>query len=173
MDIRQASELRGTFHVSDPCAALRRASRAVTHLYDLVLAPTGLKSTQFIILRAIYDSGELPQWRFADEYGVSDDTLSRRLAILRKLGYVTHRIGCHPAGARLYRLTPLGVERYKEALPYWRRAESRLLCTLGESGLKSLLSAAETATVTAAAAESLKQCNGHPPAQGASAIAGQ
>src|SRR5579872_1630326 len=35
------------------CANLRRANRAVTHLFDLVLAPTQLRVTQFILLRAI------------------------------------------------------------------------------------------------------------------------
>lgn len=44
----------------DACILVRRASRAVTHLYDLVLAPTGLKATQFVLLRAIEQHGEIP-----------------------------------------------------------------------------------------------------------------
>jgi DNA-binding MarR family transcriptional regulator len=152
----------GLYRICDPCAALRRASRAMTHLYDLVLSPTGIKSTQFIILRAIREAGELPQWRFADEYGISDDTLSRRLAILRKLGMVEHRIGSKPAGERLYRLTPLGQRKYEEALPYWTRAEERLRHVIGDDGLEQLISTADKAAANAMAAESAKHSNVAP-----------
>ncbi len=117
--------------LEDPCAALRRASRAISHLYDLVLAPTGLKSTQFIILHAIGERGEVAQWRLADEYGISDDTLSRRLSLLRRKGYVSQRIGCEHPGERLYRLTEFGHERLQDAIPYWQRADDRLRRAIG------------------------------------------
>jgi|SRR6185437_15877620 len=42
-----------SIQIPDLCILFRCASRAVTHLYDLVLAPTGMKSTQFIILHAM------------------------------------------------------------------------------------------------------------------------
>lgn len=161
----------GLYRISDPCAALRRASRAMTHLYDLVLSPTGVKSTQFIILRAIREAGELPQWRFADEYGISDDTLSRRLAILRKLGWVEHRIGSKPAGERLYRLTSLGQRKHEEALPYWTRAEERLRHVIGDDGFEQLLSIAEKAAANAMAAESAKHSNVAPRNGSAAAAA--
>ena len=85
------SHARSESHLQGPCAALRRASRAVTHLYDLVLSPTGLKVTQFIVLRAIAEKGEIAQWRLAEEHGIADETLSRRLATLRKSGLVIRR----------------------------------------------------------------------------------
>ena len=110
---------------SDPCVALRKACRSVTHLYDLVLSPTGLKATQFVILQAIASSGEIAQWRLADEYGVSNDTLSRRLGTLRRAGLITQRIGATRAGERLYRLTAAGAQKFQEALPYWIRAQER------------------------------------------------
>ena len=35
------------------CANLRRATRAITNVYDLALASSGLKITQFSLLRAV------------------------------------------------------------------------------------------------------------------------
>src|SRR5579885_1798914 len=58
-------------------SAVRTASRAVTQFYDLVLAPTGLKATQFVILQAIRSAGEIAQCDFAREFGIEVPTLSR------------------------------------------------------------------------------------------------
>lgn len=84
----------------DPVMVLRMASRAVTHLYDLVLSPTRLRATQFIILQAIATAGEIAQWRLAQEYGISNDTLSRRLATLRRSGLIQHKVGIERQGER-------------------------------------------------------------------------
>ena len=138
MEILERKQLR-VFPLEDPCAALRRASRAISHLYDLVLSPTGLKSTQFIILHAIAERGEVAQWRLADEYGISDDTLSRRLSLLRRKGYIAQRIGCEHPGERLYRLTEAGQQRLEEAIPYWHRADERLRRAVGSSDEWELL----------------------------------
>jgi DNA-binding MarR family transcriptional regulator len=140
--------------LQDPCAALRRASRSISHLYDLVLAPTGLKATQFIILHAIAERIEVAQWRLADEYGISDDTLSRRLALLRRKGFITQRIGCEHPGERLYRLTELGMQRVQDAIPYWQRAEDRLRRAIGSTDdWDLLLNTADRICAAAQAAE--------------------
>jgi len=149
--------------IEDPCAALRRASRAISHLYDLVLAPTGLKATQFIILDAIAQRGEVAQWRLADEYGISDDTLSRRLALLRRKGYISQRIGCEHPGERLYRLTDLGLQRVQETIPYWQRAEDRLRRAIGSSAdWNVLLNTADRICAAAQAAETDRFANTVP-----------
>ena len=70
------------------CANLRRASRAICHLYDLVLAPKRLKSSQFTMLQAIGESGEIAHCELASEFAASIETLSRRLAGARKAGLV-------------------------------------------------------------------------------------
>lgn len=157
-DSHPATEL----HLQDPCAALRRASRAVTHLYDLVLSPTGLKSTQFIILRAIAENGEIAQWRLAEQYGIAVETLSRRLATLRKTGLVTHRIGVTRPGERIYKATPLGLQKIEEAVPYFTRAQERLAVVLGEENWKAALQMAHQIAVSARSAESVRLSNGNP-----------
>lgn len=147
------------FLISDPCAALRRATRAVTHLYDLVLAPTGLKCTQFVILNAIYEAGEIAQWRLADQYGVGDDTLSRRLGVLRKADLIAFRIGRERHGEKLYRLTDLGVGKFMDALPTWRRAQGRLQTIMGAEDWTQLLRLAGEVAIQARRAETARVAN--------------
>lgn len=157
-DSRRAIEAQ----LQDPCAALRRASRAVTHLYDLVLSPTGLKVTQLIVLRAIAENGEIAQWRLAERYGIAIETLSRRLATLRRLGLVTHRIGVTRPGERLYKPTPLGLQKLEEAIPYFDRAQERLATILGEESWRAALNLAEQISVAARTAESARVSNRAP-----------
>jgi DNA-binding MarR family transcriptional regulator len=148
--------------MSDPCAALRRATRAVTHLYDLVLAPTGLKCTQFVILHAIHEAGEIAQWRFATQYGVGDDTLSRRLAVLRKAGLIAFRVGLERPGEKVYRLTELGVSKFREALPAWKRAQTRLQSVMGAEEWNQLLKLSGEVAVQARRAETMRIVNTAP-----------
>lgn len=112
------------------CTGLRRANRAVCHLYDLVLAPTGLKTSQFIMLQIIADAGQIAQCDLAREFVVAVDTLSRRLAGARKQGLIAMENGEHRK--RIYRLTPKGNAELERAVPYWERAQARLRSALGE-----------------------------------------
>ena len=48
------------------CGNLRRASRAVTQLYDGVLQPSGLKATQFTLLVAAAELKAAPVSRMAE-----------------------------------------------------------------------------------------------------------
>lgn len=79
----------------DSCAfaGLRRADRAVSHLYDLVLAPTRLKATQYTILRSIAEAGEIAHCDLARQALGSEETFSRRLAAARRNEWVQMRFG--------------------------------------------------------------------------------
>ncbi len=140
------------------CAALRRAARSATQLYDLVLQPTGLKVTQFIALKSIAEAGELQQWRFARQHAVAVETLSRRLAVLRKKGLVAVRTGGNH-GERIYALTEQGRKALENATPYWERAQERLARTLGRHELTALLKACDKAVWAAQEAEELRTAN--------------
>lgn len=80
--------------ISQECAfaSLRRASRAVGHLYDLVDTPTRLKVTQLTMLRSIADAGEIAHCDLARQAIGSEETFSRRLASARKQGWVSMRV---------------------------------------------------------------------------------
>jgi DNA-binding MarR family transcriptional regulator len=136
---------------------LRRASRAVAHLYDVVLSPAGLKTSQFVILRTVGAAGEIAQCDLAEELVLSVEALSRRLAWARKADLVSMRMGEH--GRRIYTLTAAGEQRLAAARPYWTRAQARLKQTLGESNWAELCPVIDRITSAAQQAEALRTSN--------------
>lgn len=150
-----------TFPVSVcACASLRRASRAVCHLYDLVLAPTGLKQTQFVILQTIAEAGEIAHCDLARMFAASEETFSRRLALARKSGWVRMVMG--ERHRRLYGLTERGIRLLETATPYWERAQERMRRELGEEEWQALSAFAERVTQAAIRAEMAPAKNGRP-----------
>jgi DNA-binding MarR family transcriptional regulator len=117
------------------CSLTRRAARSVTQLYDVVLAPVGVKATQFVLLRAISNSGQVAQWQLARDLSIAVETLTRRLATMRRLGWVELQSGSDRR-EHLYRATTLGQQQLERAVPYWERAQERLREQLGEQGWK-------------------------------------
>lgn len=154
MDVRLDERL----HNACACSALRRAARATSQFYDLVLQPSGLKATQFFALKSIYEAGEIAQWKFSRDNSIAVETLSRRFAALRRKGFVASRIGSNH-GERIYSLTERGKEAYQRALPYWERAQQRLRQSLGDSELNELLRMCERAVESAQRAERLRATN--------------
>lgn len=140
------------------CATLRRAARAASQFYDLVLQPSGLKATQLFALKSIAEAGEIAQWRFSRENAVAVETLSRRFAALRKKGLISSRVGGNH-GERIYSLTEQGKDALKSALPYWERAQSRLRQSLGDSDLRTLLCVCERAVEAMQRAAQLRAIN--------------
>lgn len=151
---------RTLLHKTDcACTAVRRAARSTTQLYDLVLAPTGLKTTQFVALRAIDAHGEIAQFELAGQYAVAAETLSRRLSTMRKAGWIQLRAAADH-NARLYSLTPAGKRILETARPYWARAQERLANILGsEEKLLELISSLDALTNAASAAATLRIVN--------------
>jgi DNA-binding MarR family transcriptional regulator len=140
------------------CSTLRRASRAVTNLYDLVLAPSGLRVTQFLVLKALHERGRIAQCDFARDQDVAVETLTRRFGALRRKGLVEMRLG-ERHGERIYSLTAEGRRAFVAALPYWERAQERLHNVLGASDTRTLLDICERVRQAAHSAESARAKN--------------
>ncbi len=156
---------RGKMHheISDSvcaCASVRRASRAICHLYDLVLAPTGIKSTQFTILNAILTAGAIAHCDLARQFAASEETFSRRLASARKSGWL--RMTIDARRRRVYSLTEEGRMVLARATPYWERAQDRMRRELGELDWGVLGTFAERVTQAAIRAEMAPSRNGRP-----------
>jgi len=146
------------FEHSCICASLRSAARAATQLYDLVLQPTGLKATQFIMLRTIEQAGELPQWKYAREHAVAVETLSRRLAVLRRKDLIAVVTGRNH-NERIYHLTEQGRATLARAIPYWARAQQRLQQSLGSHEAAVLIDVCEKTVAATLNAELLRAKN--------------
>src|SRR5690349_18366919 len=101
-------------HEADPaagpcvCTALRKATRAVSRVYDEALEAAGLTTTQFAILRHVARAGTPPLSRLAEQLVMDRTSLYRTLEPMQRHGWVA--IAPAPAGrAKLVSLTPEGV----------------------------------------------------------------
>ena len=112
------------------CANLRKAARVVTQAYDAALRPASLKATQFTMLATLSKRGDLPLTRLADALVMDRTTLTRNLKPLVRMGLV--RID-HEEDQRVRRisLTDAGKDVLADALPLWRKAQSRTVKSLG------------------------------------------
>ncbi len=111
------------------CYRLRRAARVAAKAYDNALKPSGLRNTQFTLLASLNRLGETSIGDLADVLAIDGTTLTRNLEILVRRGLVEN-IVADDARVRYVRITKLGKQTYKEALPLWRKAQRQALNAL-------------------------------------------
>ena len=120
------------------CNTLRRATRAVTAMYDAALAPSGLRITQFSVLVALARLGSLPVTRLAAEVALDRSTMGRNLDPLERRGLVEIKVGEVDQRERVAHLTVAGERAIEAARPYWRAAQERIATLVPPSAIRSL-----------------------------------
>jgi DNA-binding MarR family transcriptional regulator len=120
------------------CGRLRRASRALTRLYDDLMLPSGLRVTQFSLLRTLAREGTHRMSDLADIVLLERTALSRTLDPLVDRGLVSITQG-RDARTREISLTRAGEKAVREAEPHWARAQKRVAATLGAEKLDALI----------------------------------
>lgn len=121
------------------CAAfaLRKATRAVTQLYDDLLRGTGLRSTQFAILVAVAKKAPIAIGELAALTVLDQTTMTRSLRVLVDAGLLE----VTPRGTgrqKRVTLTGAGKRLLGRAVPRWRVAQQRLLAGIGAERWPSL-----------------------------------
>jgi len=116
------------------CMNLRRASRAITRIYDRALEPSGLKVTQYSLLKNIEAYGPLNVSALAGLVALDRTTLVRNLKPLESAGLVEEVEGCDPRERQLG-VTGLGRETIEVALPLWKQAQRQMSEQLGADRL--------------------------------------
>src|SRR5579862_3144819 len=106
-----------TPRIACACTALRRASRAVTRLYDEAMVETGMSVIQFSILRRIARLEPLPLMQLADQLEMDRTTLYRALRPICRRGWVSIVSG--DGRAKAARLTGRGRRAVTEATGAW------------------------------------------------------
>ena len=112
------------------CATLRRASRALTELYDEALRPLGLRVSQFTILQTLSLAGEVSQGELGQILALDSTTLTRTLAIMRRDGWIVRHPGEDRRVSRI-RLSTGGKALFGRALPHWEKVQARVRRKLG------------------------------------------
>ena len=116
------------------CLSLRMASRASATLYDSVLQPTELTSSQFSVLRNIYRFRPTGVSNLADIMLSERTTTTRNIDLLEARGLVSIENGDRDSRVRRPVLTEEGIEKLRAAVPRWRMAQRRILAGLGSHG---------------------------------------
>lgn len=107
------------------CTQFRRAANALTGIYDQVLRPTGLKATQFALLRVLARLGSPTFTEIATATMLDKTTISRNMKVLVQSGWV----GVYSEGDarfKVARLSDSGVAKLRSAEPHWHAAQARV-----------------------------------------------
>ena len=126
------------FETPCACGTLRRATRAITAAYDAALAPSGLRITQFGILRNLARLGPLPITRLAAEAALDRSTMGRNLNPLERRGLVRIEVGNVDQREHVAYLTSAGEAAIEAALPYWRKVQERTAALVRPSAIGEL-----------------------------------
>ncbi|MGC1305154.1 MAG: MarR family winged helix-turn-helix transcriptional regulator [Caulobacteraceae bacterium] len=115
-----------------PCASttLRKASRAVSRIYDAALAPAGMTVAQLSILRAIQRAEHQPLSRLAESMVMDRTSLYRALTPMIRSGWMM--VEDAPKGrAKLVSLTRKGHDLTDAAGANWDAAQIRFVEAFG------------------------------------------
>ena len=115
------------------CAStnFRKASRRVTQLFDQILAPIGVRSTQLTILLAAQVLGPCGLGRLARELVMDRSTVTRNIQPLVTQGFLQVSGKTGRTGKTLV-VTKAGNEALLKAIPYWKKAQAELLSRIGQ-----------------------------------------
>jgi DNA-binding MarR family transcriptional regulator len=119
------------------CSNFRKASRALTQLFDHALQPSGLRSTQLIILLEIAVARSMMAPQLARRLVMDPSTLARNLKLIAKKDWIKFQSGGNRRGQEIS-LTRQGARAIQKAVPLWRRAQSAFAKKLGEKRWRNL-----------------------------------
>jgi len=114
------------------CFAIRAAARHVTQFYDQVIAPTGLRATQFSILAKLKRRGPLTINALAEDMVMDRTTLGRNILPLERNGLIRIEPATSDRRAKELHLTKLGKERLAAARKRWSIAQGRFEASFGD-----------------------------------------
>ncbi len=129
------------------CFNLRKASRAVTQLYDAAVRPTGLRSTQLSLLGAIMAFGPVTITQLAEGLVTDRTTLTRNIRLLQRKGLIAPEPGTDRRQHRLI-ITDQGRHIMDRVYPMWKGVQGNLTKRLGAERLERLLSDLSTLVET-------------------------
>jgi DNA-binding MarR family transcriptional regulator len=112
---------------------LRKASRAITRLYDAALQPSGIRSTQFAILVAIAKKKPITISALGELLVIDSTTLSRSLRKLELMQLIKIVEGTD-GRERLVQLSGKGKAALAKSLPHWQKIQTQVVSKLANPG---------------------------------------
>lgn len=119
---------------ADPCICIstRKAANALTNLYDEALEKSGIKVTQYSLLKIIDRSSEITINELSKQTKLNRTTLTRNLAVLE--GDELIELISDPDDLRksIVRLTKSGEKALKKAQTSWEEVQKKAKKVLGK-----------------------------------------
>ncbi len=120
------------------CLNLRRASQSITKVYDRLLEPSGLKISQYSLMKCIKRLAPVNVSDVAIELKLDRTTLVRNLKPLEEKGFLSD---IAPEGSRNRQLilTDKGKKTFEMAHVLWQNAQDHVKECLGQEDLDTLM----------------------------------
>lgn len=107
------------------CLAVRQVARHVTQFYNRVMAPAGMRTSQFSLLAKLQRLGPLTINALAAEMVMDRTTLGRTVRPLIRDGLVVAARRNDDRRSTELRLSDRGAARLRDAVRLWIRAQDR------------------------------------------------
>jgi DNA-binding MarR family transcriptional regulator len=118
--------------------ALRKATRRVSQLYDAVLAPAGLRSTQRSILMQVARAGSPTMGQLAADLVLDRGALAHNLKPLERDGLLRVEADPQDKRNRLIVLTQAGKDKLDLSTALWLDAQHRFETAFGQPQAEAL-----------------------------------
>ena len=135
------------------CLAVRQAARHITQFYDQLLAPSGMRTTQFSILAKLRQLGPMPINALAQQMVMDRTTLGRNILPLERDGLIAVEPGKRGKRSKTLRLTETGAARFRAATKAWVQAQRQFETAFGAertAAMRTLLHAVAATDLGAA-----------------------
>ena len=120
------------------CLAVRQAARHITQFYDQLLAPSGLRTTQFSILAKLRRLGPMTINALAAEMVMDRTTLGRNILPLERDGLIAVQQGSCDRRSKELRVTAAGEARFRAAMKGWLQAQRQFEEAFGAERTKEM-----------------------------------
>lgn len=107
------------------CFHARKAARHLTQIYDTILAPAGIRSTQYMIMAVLYERGGLSINELAEVMIIDRTTMGKNLKPLERDGLIAVNVSDEDRRSRTVTLTSKGAKVLRQAYSLWKIAQSR------------------------------------------------
>ncbi|MEE9524905.1 MAG: MarR family winged helix-turn-helix transcriptional regulator [Thermodesulfovibrionales bacterium] len=120
------------------CFNLRKASRAITQLFDRAMKNSGLRGTQFSILAVLSALGTGTITRLSEILVMDRTTLTRNLKPMENAGLIKIAQGSN-LRSKAVSLTKKGHQTLAGTFPHWKRTQDLIIEKLGRERFNYLI----------------------------------
>lgn len=121
------------------CGNLRKTTRTITQFYDKILQPTGLRSTQCLLLIEVFFYEDISVSDLGNILLMDQSTVTRNIELLRKSGYINIKKEEQDSRRKSISITDDGLKKLEEAAPILKEVQIKIENGIGKERFQELL----------------------------------